>query len=76
MWEGNRKKGNKTDRERKHLGSRGEEARERETDRVSGKMWEREGERGGEDGGMEVAQGAEEGDLTQIGSLTAAAAAE
>lgn len=30
---------------------------------------------GGEDGGIEVAQGGEEGDLTQIGSLTAAAAA-
>lgn len=32
-------------------------------------------ERGGEDAGIEVAQGGEEGDLTQIGSLTAAAAA-
>lgn len=30
---------------------------------------------GREDGGMEVAQGEEEGDLTQIGSLTATAAA-
>ena len=30
---------------------------------------------GGKDGGIEVAQGGDEGDLTQIGSLTAAAAA-
>ena len=30
---------------------------------------------GGKDRGIEVAQGGDEGDLTQIGSLTAAAAA-
>lgn len=45
----------------------------RESTRVSGRGRERR--RRGEDGGIEVAQGEEEEDLTQIGSLTAAAAA-
>lgn len=46
---------------------------ERERDRVSGQERDREGRRRG--GGVEVARGGEEGDLTQIGNLTAATAA-
>lgn len=54
-------------------GEKGNET-EKKIHRELSEKQETESERGGQDGGMEVAQGAEEGDLTQIGRQTAAAA--
>ena len=61
--------GEKTKRRKR---GRQKERAHREPSRKRETEWE--GRRGWRDGGMEVAQGAEEGDLTQIGSWTAAAA--